>query len=82
MTSRTPNARRTAFATQGELRLGYGNQLNQDAATCYPTGSFLYVPGDAVHFDGYTDAWSALDKLSLNAEASVEFLTATAARFG
>lgn len=36
----------------GELRLGYGNQLDRDAAACYPAGSFLYVPGDAVHFDG------------------------------
>ncbi|WP_155838731.1 hypothetical protein [Arthrobacter castelli] len=30
----------------------YGSSLNRDAATCYPAGSFLYIPGDAVHFDG------------------------------
>lgn len=33
---------------RGELRLGYGNQLDRDAAACYPAGSFLYVPGGAV----------------------------------
>lgn len=37
---------------RGELRLGYGRSLDRDAAICYPAGSFLYVPGDAVHFDG------------------------------
>lgn len=37
---------------RGELRLGYGDQLDREAADHYPTGSFLYVPGGAVHFDG------------------------------
>lgn len=36
----------------GELRLGYGSSLDRDAATCLPAGSFLYIPGKAVHFDG------------------------------
>lgn len=108
MTSRTPNVRRTAFATaiediaweqtnpdgtrsatlvgsrqagvtftyaffipsgvwdephshiadahlvvaRGELRLGHGNESDRSAAIRYPAGSFLYVPADAVHFDG------------------------------
>ncbi len=37
---------------QGELRLGYGNSLDRGFAARYPAGSFLYVPGNAVHFDG------------------------------
>lgn len=37
---------------RGELRLGYGDQLNRGAATSYPVGSFLYVPAGTVHFDG------------------------------
>lgn len=36
----------------GELRLGYGNSLDRDITARYPAGSFLYVPGNAVHFDG------------------------------
>lgn len=36
----------------GELQLGYGRSLDRAAASCYPAGSFLYIPGDAVHFDG------------------------------
>lgn len=36
----------------GELRLGYGTQLDRDAAACFPAGSFLYVPAGAIHFDG------------------------------
>ncbi|QBF45794.1 cupin domain-containing protein [Janibacter limosus] len=37
---------------KGELRLGYGNRLDRDAATHHPQGSFLHVPGGAQHFDG------------------------------
>ncbi|WP_147917236.1 cupin domain-containing protein [Ruania zhangjianzhongii] len=37
---------------RGELRLGYGDRLDRDAVRRYPAGSFLYVPGGAVHFDG------------------------------
>lgn len=37
---------------RGELRLGHGRSFDRDAVTCYPAGSFLYIPGDAVHFDG------------------------------
>lgn len=37
---------------RGELRLGYGDQLDPDAAIRYPAGSFVYMPGHAVHFDG------------------------------
>lgn len=40
------------IVASGELRLGYGNQLDRDAVACFPAGSFLYVPGGAVHFDG------------------------------
>ena len=36
----------------GELRLGYGTSLRQDAMDAYPSGSFLWVPAGAVHFDG------------------------------
>jgi len=36
----------------GELRLGYGTQLDRQAADPFPVGSFLYVPAGAVHFDG------------------------------
>lgn len=36
----------------GELRLGYGNQLDRDKATRHPVGSFLHVPAGAIHFDG------------------------------
>lgn len=37
---------------RGELRLGYGDRLDRDAASDHPAGSFLYVPRGAVHFDG------------------------------
>lgn len=40
------------IVASGELRLGYGDQLDRDDATCYPAGSFLCVPANAVHFDG------------------------------
>ncbi|MGV8885675.1 MAG: cupin domain-containing protein [Microbacteriaceae bacterium] len=36
----------------GELHLGYGTSPARDKATVYPTGSFLWVPAGAVHFDG------------------------------
>lgn len=36
----------------GTLRLGYGPVLEPGAARSYPSGSFLYVPAGAVHFDG------------------------------
>lgn len=37
---------------KGELRLGYGNSFAQEDTNAYPTGSFLWVPAGAVHFDG------------------------------
>lgn len=37
---------------RGELRLGYGDELDRDGAVRFPGGSFLYVPAQAVHFDG------------------------------
>ncbi len=37
---------------RGELRLGYGRELDRDAAEVFPVGSFLYVPPGTVHFDG------------------------------
>lgn len=37
---------------KGELRLGYGTSFARDDAAAYPTGSFLWVPAGAVHFDG------------------------------
>lgn len=40
------------IVASGELRLGYGNQLDRDAVDCFPAGSFLYLPGGTVHFDG------------------------------
>ncbi|HLR84742.1 MAG TPA: cupin domain-containing protein [Nocardioidaceae bacterium] len=36
----------------GELRLGYADRLDRETAGTYPPGSFIYVPGGAVHFDG------------------------------
>lgn len=37
---------------RGELRLGYGRELDRDAAEVFPAGRFLYVPAGAVHLDG------------------------------
>lgn len=37
---------------RGELRLGYGPRFEPEAARRFPAGSFLYVPGGAVHVDG------------------------------
>lgn len=36
----------------GELRLGYGTSFVRDETDAFPTGSFLWVPAGAVHFDG------------------------------
>jgi len=40
------------FVATGELRIGYGNELEPSEALSYPAGSYLYVPAGAVHFDG------------------------------
>lgn len=37
---------------QGELRLGYGASERRDATSRFPTGSFVYVPAGAIHYDG------------------------------
>lgn len=36
----------------GELRIGYGDRLEQSRAAGCGVGSFLTVPAGAVHFDG------------------------------
>ena len=40
------------FVMQGELRLGYGDRLDKEAATSYPAGSALLVPAEHRHYDG------------------------------
>lgn len=37
---------------QGELRLGYGSDVDEGGAARHPVGSYLFVPAGAVHFDG------------------------------
>ena len=40
------------FVARGTLRIGYGNVVDHGRAKAYPTGSYVVVPANAVHFDG------------------------------
>ena len=40
------------FVARGELLLGYGDHFDRARLRRYPAGSFLWVPANAVHFDG------------------------------
>lgn len=40
------------FVARGALRIGYGASADPARATTWPAGSYVIVPGGAVHFDG------------------------------
>lgn len=40
---------------RGTLYLGYGDTFDQAKLEAYPAGSVVFVPANAVHFDGSTE---------------------------
>lgn len=40
---------------RGTLYLGYGSEFDQANLEAYPAGSVVFVPANAVHFDGSTE---------------------------
>ncbi len=40
------------FVAKGALRIGFGSVFDRSRLMTYPAGSYVIVPGGAVHFDG------------------------------